>query len=121
MFLKTLAIKAVVASSATVCVGGAAALSMHHQHHPAPPPATAPTTTPGNIEVTVPPVPPQKALPGLCRAFLSNDVHGKSGTAFQVLVGATGGTFSKTDGWCQQYLLLQGHPQPANQGNGGSH
>lgn len=60
----------------------------------------------GNLDVSVPPVPSQRALPGLCRAFLRSDEQAKRGNAFEVLVGATGGNLTATSAWCATYLTL---------------
>lgn len=84
--------------------GGRGDGGRHHRHSPPPTTSTTIAMDTQNIAVTVPAVPPQRALPGLCRAFLASNSHGKSGAEFKVLVGATGGTISSTTAWCKQYL-----------------
>ena len=69
----------------------------------------------GGISVAVPEVPPLRALPGLCRAFLrtpGGEGHGPvSGypADLRVLMGATGGTVASTGSWCRTFLALGGH------------
>ena len=65
-----------------------------------------PASIGGNLSVYVPEVPSQRSLPGLCRAFLNSDMAGKNGQAFEVLVGATGGSVATTSAWCGTYLTI---------------
>ena len=70
-----------------------------------------PSVPSGNVAVNIPVVPRPAALLGLCTAFLASDEHGREGTAFQILVGATGGSPTATATWCQSYLAPGQHRQ----------
>jgi len=58
-------------------------------------------STGGDLVVTVPPIPSQRALPGLCASFLTSGADGAPG--FQILIGATGGSAGSTTRWCAKY------------------
>ena len=82
--------------SSQTAVGAAAAA------RPRPTVSASPTAASGgDIAVSVPPVPSQHALPGLCTAFLAGQHRGHE---FDVLIGATGGSVAKTTAWCTTYL-----------------
>ena len=124
-------VAATVASATAVVALDIAAASASGGQHPAaavsadvraqspsiPAPAAKTSSEPGNtgnLSVTVPPIPPQSALLGLCIAFLAG--NGKSdlkhnANEFEILIGATGGTVASTTNWCQNYVRYRDdHP-----------
>ena len=128
LFAKLLAVCVVAAAPvAALDVAAAAASGNNHaapvtavgvaSSRPTPPPSPAPgaeTEAAGNLSVVVPQVPPHNALLGLCVAFLASGDNAKSdhSTAFQILIGATGGTVTSTTNWCQNYIRYRhDHPE----------
>jgi hypothetical protein len=69
----------------------------------------------GNLVVTVPQLPPQRALARLCVLFLYGQQKGsppgadkRNAALLAKLIVSTGGTTAATTAWCMSYLQSQG-------------
>jgi hypothetical protein len=68
------------------------------------------STSSGNLEVSVPRVPPVQALPGLCGALLEHGSQpSQPATSSQLgdLYAATGGTPTSAHSWCNLFISGQ--------------
>jgi hypothetical protein len=106
---KALAIALVVAASGSAPPSGSTTTwhltqSVAHQ-----------TSVGGNLIVTVPQLPPQRALARLCVLFLSGQQGGgppgadkRKAALLAKLIAATGGATAATTAWCTSYLHPHG-------------
>jgi hypothetical protein len=106
--------KAGATTAVMILTFGATHLGVRHRSSPhQPPSAIVAAGTPGNLRVTVPPVPAHKDLRPLCQTFLHDATHGGRRPAsgpMEALILATGGTPGRTaptTAWCKRYLDLR--------------